>query len=288
MNKISKLTELALFLSLFFSSCSSLTLAADPIPVKNEYKDIGYFSFLQGEYTLALGARGFLEPVFVGAKKNQPAFLPIISFNKKGTVDTFSSPHDSFNAAIVETLFFRAGPVLGFQLARNQRDDKALSGLNKVGVALEPGFFAEIFPAEYTRLRAEFRQGVTGHFGQILDFSADTYAHFLDKWLVAVGPRLSLTSSRALKPYFDINPTQSFKSGLPIYTSKSGLRSVGFGSVMKYTWTSKLETELFGEYERLIGSTAKSSLVSIRGSKNQFSAGLGVSYKFDFTSPFGK
>jgi MipA family protein len=58
--------------------------------------------------------------------------------------------------------------------------------------------------------------------------------------------------------------------------------------VLRYAWTKHIDTEVFGEYERLLGSSAKAPLVRQRGSANQFVAGLGLSYKFDFALPFGK
>lgn len=282
------LKHLSLLFSLVVALGSNIAAAAEPLLEHYEPKEVDYFRFLIGDFTVALGAKSLFEPVFSGAKKNKPTFFPIMSFNKKGTEETFSSPHDSLGAAIIETRFFRIGPILGFQSARDPSDDKALIGLKKIGLALEPGFFAEIFPTQTARLRVELRQGIAGHFGQVIDFSADAYALFDNKWLVALGPRLSLASARALKPYFDIDQSQSFNTGLPLYTSKSGIKSVGFGSVIKYSWTQKVETKIYGEYERLVGSTEKSPLVSILGSKNQFTAGIGISYKLDFTSPFGK
>ncbi len=287
MNKTARLTHSVLFLTILIL-CSRSALAAETFSLNNASASGSYLSFLQGDYTLTFGARGFFEPVFVGSKKNQPAFLPIVSFNKIGTLESFSSPHDSFGAAVIETAFFRTGPVLGFQLPRSPRDDKALTGLKKVGFAIEPGFFAEILPTNHTRMRVELRQGVTGHYGQIIDFSADLYTRFADRWLIAVGPRFAITSARSLKPYFDIDTAQSLNSGLSLYTNKSGIKNVGFGSVIKYSWTPKLETEVFAEYERFVGSVAKSPLVQIKGNRNQVIAGVGISYKFDFTSPVGK
>jgi MipA family protein len=36
------------------------------------------------------------------------------------------------------------------------------------------------------------------------------------------------------------------------------------------------------EYERLLGDAAKSPLVTLRGSPNQTTVGIGASYAFDF------
>ena len=39
----------------------------------------------------------------------------------------------------------------------------------------------------------------------------------------------------------------------------------------------------FGEYARLMGQAADSSLVKERGDANQFTVGVSASYRFDFT-----
>jgi outer membrane scaffolding protein for murein synthesis (MipA/OmpV family) len=40
---------------------------------------------------------------------------------------------------------------------------------------------------------------------------------------------------------------------------------------------------LFGEYSRLMGPAADSSLVQERGSRDQFMIGVSTSYRFDFS-----
>ena len=50
------------------------------------------------------------------------------------------------------------------------------------------------------------------------------------------------------------------------------------------TWktTEKVTTSSFGEYQRLLGPAADSSLVKERGSPNQFLFGVSATYRFDF------
>jgi MipA family protein len=240
------------------------------------------------DYSITLGVRPFFEPVFSGSKKNSLVGLPVFALTKKDAPDYFGSPHDSFSVSFFETQNFRLGSLVGFQFPRLPRDDAALRGLRKINFALEPGIFAEFFPTSFARMRAEFRQGVTGHYGQILDFSADAYTKFAEKWQIAAGPRISFASATALKPYFGINGLEAFNSGLQEYRTSTGLRALGFGSVLRYTWTKHLDTEIFGEYERLISSASKTPLIRQRGSANQFVAGIGLSYKFDISLPIGK
>jgi MipA family protein len=269
--------------SLLIACFGAVVRAADPKMISNS----------EGDYAITLGVRPFFEPVFSGSRKNSLVGLPVFALTRKDAPDYFGSPHDSFSVSFFETKNFRFGSLVGFQFPRSPRGDAALRGLRKINFALEPGVFAEYFPTSFTRVRTELRQGITGHYGQILDISADAYTKFADKWQIAMGPRLSFASSTAIKPYFNVDALQSFNSGqffnarLPEYLTHTGVRALGFGSVLRYAWTKHIDTEIFGEYERLLGSSAKAPLVRQRGSANQFVAGLGLSYKFDISSPFG-
>jgi outer membrane scaffolding protein for murein synthesis (MipA/OmpV family) len=61
------------------------------------------------------------------------------------------------------------------------------------------------------------------------------------------------------------------------------VESIGFGGAITWKATDTIETSLFGEYSRLKGPAADSSLVRERGSKNQFLLGVAATYRFDFS-----
>jgi len=241
---------------------------------------------LKGDFTLTLGARGYYEPRYEGGKPGQFSGLPLLSIKPKGSFEKFTSPRESSGVTIWETEQVYFGPVVGFNNERYPSDDRSLRGSRTVDFAVEPGLFIEYFPTPAFRMRAEFRQGIGGHHGEIFDFSADFIRRFdRDKWLIAAGPRVTLATAAALRPYFDVTPAQAAATGLPAYVAKGGLRSAGFGVDLRYNWTPRFQTEIFGEYERLLDSVAGSPLVRVRGDANQYKIGIGFSYKFDFHSP---
>ncbi|MBY0613409.1 MAG: MipA/OmpV family protein [Beijerinckiaceae bacterium] len=242
---------------------------------------------LKGEFTLTVGSRVYFEPRFDGAKSGKFTGAPLISVKPKGSFEKFTSPRDSSGITVFDTERINIGPALNFQAERLSSDDRALRGRKNIDFVIEPGIFIEYFPTDFLRLRSEFRQGLGGHHGQIFDFSADAYTRLGEdkRWFVAAGPRLTLATGAALKPYFDVTPLQSAASGLPVYRNGGGLRSVGFGGALRYSWTRRFETEIFGEYERLLDGVADSPLVRQRGDPNQYRIGIGATYKFDFLSP---
>ena len=56
--------------------------------------------------------------------------------------------------------------------------------------------------------------------------------------------------------------------------------SYGAGSQIEYFWNPQWQTHALFEYERITGSAADSPLVTMRGSPNQFTFGVGATYTF--------
>jgi MipA family protein len=92
-----------------------------------------------------------------------------------------------------------------------------------------------------------------------------------------------MASSDYFDAYYGVSATESLASGLAPYTPEGGFRSVGVGAAIKWDVTDKVETSLFGEYSRLVGPAADSSLVRQRGDENQFTIGVSATYRFDFS-----
>jgi outer membrane protein len=154
--------------------------------------------------------------------------------------------------------------------------------LGDVNWAIEVGIFAEYWATDWFRTRVELRRGFIGQNGYIADLSSDFVAPLGNQWSVSGGPRLRLATAAALQPYFGVDATQSVASGLPIFTPKTGLESVGAGGQVKYQWNSKWASRIYVEYQRLVGDAGDSPIVTQRGSPNQVTAGVGLSYSFDF------
>jgi len=67
-----------------------------------------------------------------------------------------------------------------------------------------------------------------------------------------------------------------------VFEARGGAHSVGFGSQVTYRINPQWEVHAYVEYEKLLGDAANSPLVTLRGSSNQTTVGLGASYSFDF------
>jgi outer membrane protein len=242
----------------------------------------GWLDTIPGDWTVTVGVQGKVEPAFEGAKKYEIEPVPIFSLRRTGTAARFSSPFDSASISLIDVGGFHFGPAGKYKSGRKESDYPAeLRGLGDVDFAIEAGLFAEYWPGDWLRTRVEVRRGFGGHEGFVADFSADLVRSFDERWMVSGGPRLSLADNKALAPYFGINATQSVLSGLSAFDPKGGLHSVGAGVQVRYQWTPQWQVRGFVEYSRLLGDAASSPLLIERGSPDQITFSLGVSYSFD-------
>ena len=115
----------------------------------------------------------------------------------------------------------------------------------------------------------------------VSDFSGDFIVPVTRTITVSAGPRFTWESTKAVSPYFSIDQVQAMASGLPTFDAKGGAHTAGAGAQVKYRIDPQWEVHSYVEYERLLGDAAASPLVTLRGSPNQTTIGIGFSYSFD-------
>ena len=181
---------------------------------------------------------------------------------------------------------FRRGRSARIEYPRYGSQYGQLNGLGDVPWALQLGGFAQYWALPWLRLRAELRQGIGGETGLTGDLFADAVVP-LGQWRISGGPRMTVQSAAAISPYFGITAAQSAGStvsglpALPVYSASGGIYSYGAGGQVEYFWNPQWSTHAIVEYERLTGSAAASPLVTMRGSPNQFTYGVGATYTFN-------
>lgn len=236
-----------------------------------------------GDWYVTLGASGFSAPKFEGGAENKLQWAPVISFGKQGPQPRFTSRNDSASFSMLDQGAFRAGLVGRFVPKRDGDTDSALRGLYPVKWGVEAGAFAEVYPTDWLRARAELRQGIRAHSGLIADTAIDAYVDILPDLRLSGGPRATWATSDYFETYYGVDANESAASGLSQYDPGSGLKSVGAGAALTWQATPNLTASSFLEYKRLKGPAADSSLVRERGDPNQWTIGVSMSYKFNFS-----
>jgi len=244
------------------------------------------------DWIVTIGVEGRIIPEWPGAssKKFGVTALPLFSIRKEGTPPDFFGPRDSFGINIINLGQFQFGPAVQFIGDRTAPNYKELYGLGSVSYTAQVGAFANFWPLPWLRLRGEVRQGIGGETGVTGDLFLDAVVP-VEQWTFSAGPRITLQTMAAVSPYFSITAAQSAATAnlvgttglpaLPAYNASGGVYSYGAGTQAQYRFSPQWEAHVFVEYQRLTGSVADSPIVTIRGSPNQLTYGLGASYSFN-------
>ncbi len=232
-------------------------------------------------WNVTLGARVGVGPAFPGAKTGGLALSPVFSLGRGLGSRWLSMVDDNISLGLAEGANWRAGVTGKPVWQRRESDDHALKGLGNLAFGLEAGGFAEYYPLSWLRARAELRRGFIAHDAMMADLKLDAFTRIGDNWIAAAGPRLSLAGGDYQRTYFGVTPEQSAASGLPTFQPKGGTLSYGAAAQVTYQWTKRVESTAYATANRLVGDAANSPLVTERGSRNQFGAGLSTRWTFD-------
>lgn len=233
------------------------------------------------DWEVTLGGVVEYGSAFAGAPTHDMSFWgwPIIDIHTPGTLPTFFGGRDSASIALINLPNFKLGPAAKYISDRRESSYAALQGLGDVSWAVQAGGFAEYWAVPWLRLRAEVRQGFNGETGVTGDLFADFVAT-IGQWRASVGPRATFQTAAAISPYFNVTPTQSLLSGLPVYNTSGGFYSWGVGGQVDYFYNPQWSFYALMEFERISDSAAGSPIVTVRGSPDQYTFGLGISYSF--------
>lgn len=226
-----------------------------------------------------LGLGPQLVPSFPGSDSYQ--LRPFVDVSRaRGDDDfAFEAPDESAGFPLFRSDRFSAGPAFGFEGKRRSRDVGGV--LAEVGFTVELGGFVQYQLTDAIRLRVEGRKGLNGHKGLIGMVGADYVLRDHDRWLVSIGPRVTLADNRYMDAYFSLTPGDAARSGLPVYDAKGGVQMVGATVGVLRQLNDRWGVSGYAKYDRLTADAADSPVVGAFGSRNQFSAGAALSYTFD-------
>ena len=225
---------------------------------------------------VGLGAQ--VRPEFYGADKTEAAPLWEVDIARGDDQFSFEAPDDGFAIGVISQGGFSAGPVLNLERGRKNSDVGAAVG--KVKSTIEAGLFAQYEMSDSIRLRGELRKGIGGHEGLVGAVGADKIWRDGDNYVFSIGPRLLFSDARYQRAFFGVTPAAALATGLPAYTPDGGMHAVAATSGLSYQFSREFGMFGFARYERLLGDAGKSPIVRQLGSRNQGSAGIGLTYTF--------
>lgn len=239
------------------------------------------------DWVVTIGGEFREYPAWPGAPTTlyMPGGYPLFNISKPGDPPFFFGARDGFGFPVFDNGQLQVGPVGTINWPRYSSQYAQLRGLGDIGWSVEAGAYVQYWATPWLRVRAELRQGIGAETGQTGDLYVDAVVP-VGQFRLSGGPRLALQSATALSPYFSITPAQAAASGafgfapLTPYNVSGGFYSYGAGSQIEYFFNPQWQVHAIFEYERITGSAADSPLVTMRGSPNQFTFGLGAAYTF--------
>jgi outer membrane protein len=227
---------------------------------------------------LRVGTGFQVRPDFPGSDKREVAPLFDIDIARGDEPFAIEAPDDKFGLRLLSSGRLTVGPAANLQAARRESDVGAPVG--KVGRTLEIGAYADYQLSDALRLRGEVLKGINGHEGLVGSLGIDQIWRDGDRYAVTLGPRLLLSDGRYQRAYYGVGPAAALASGLPEYRPGGGLHGVAVATGVSVQLDPRWGLFGYARGERLVGDAAKSPIVRSFGSRNQLSAGLGLSYAF--------
>jgi outer membrane protein len=225
---------------------------------------------------VGLGAQ--VRPDFVGSRERELAPLVNVSIARGDKPFQIEAPDDTFALRLLSTGKLTLGPAANLEPSRSAA--KVGAPVDRVDTTLEVGAFAEYLLSSSLRLRGELLKGVNGHEGLVGSVGVDRIWRDGDRYAVTLGPRLLLSDGRYSRAYFGVEPQVAAATALPVFRPKGGIHGVALTGGASVQFGPRWGAFGYARAERLVGDAGKSPIVRTFGSRNQLSAGLGLSYSF--------
>lgn len=241
-------------------------------------------------WQFSIGGGTIVTPLYLGDDQYGVNIAPDIRVQNG---ERFSaSVQDGAKLQLVKRGNFRLGALAAIEFGRNQDgsgpfriaggETSDLIGLGDIETSPALGGFAEI---ETGKIRASARvqralsghEGLTGRasvrYGNKVRFAGPPIIY-------RFGGDLDFSNDPHADAFFGVNAAQSAQSGLPSFRAKGGVVSYGASATTILPLSRSSAVTAIASYKRMTGSTADAPLVSLRGSPDQFFAGLILSREF--------
>lgn len=235
------------------------------------------------DWKVSLGAGALYQPEYEGSDEYDidPAPLLMVSYRDlvflRGTTlgantFTWQGPRDGDKLQI--------GPLVRYQFGRDEDDSDDLRGMGDIDGGVDLGGFITYGIGAWTAGLTVFQDVSGSHDGFTAKLSGGHRHAFTPKLRLRSELYTTWADESYTEAFFGVTAAQSTRSGMRAYQPGSGIKDVGLNLDLDYSLTEHWGLTGRLGYKRMLGDAADSPLVKDRGSDNQFTTGLFLSYRF--------
>ena len=232
---------------------------------------------LPGISNIRVGVGPEYSPDYEGADKHVVSIAPLISLRYRDIVQVDNNRirvtilgSDTF----ISSESFKAGPSLGLNFGRDEKDSSNLTGLGDVGTSIELGAFVS-YQVGPTRARLRVRQDVaSGHSGMKIIGDFRVLLHKTDKMAIVTTVSGTWVDNNYMDAFYSITAAQALASGLPEFDASSTFKDINISVATNYQFTDRWSFVVTGGYRKLLGDAKDNPLVSLRGDADQIFGGV--------------
>ncbi len=232
-------------------------------------------------WSVSAGAGGLVSPAYRGGSSYLVRPIPALIVRHG---DDFAVSGLEASYTPLRSGPWSAGAQARFRFGQQEKNNRvALRGLGDVDFAAELGGFVR-YGTGPVSLRASFAHDVAGgHGGQVATLGA-VYSVPLRRTrsgpvLLSAGPSVTWASGKFNRAYYGVDAGQAARSGLAAYRPGSGLESAGLSANLIAPLNRRITLVAVGGYDRLAGVAADSPRIRQRGSRDQATVGLFLTYR---------
>ena len=175
---------------------------------------------------------------------------------------------------------WETGPTLGVRYRRDDVDNPQVDKMDDIDWAYEAGGFLSYQSGSlFATLGLSFDISDT-YDGFIGDLTGGFKQEVTSRLGIIYSMSVSYVDDNYMDEYFGVDGSDSVRSGLPFYEADGGIKDFGLGISVDYSFTPVWGLIGWFNYHRMTGDAEDSPIVDSEGSRNQFKAGLVLTYSF--------
>jgi outer membrane protein len=237
----------------------------------------------KGDWEVRLGAGALYQPEYEGSDEYGVDPVPLLMVKYRDLVFlrgptlganafTWQGPRESDKLQI--------GPLVRYQFGRDDGDSDDLRGMGDVDGGIEVGGFINYSIGPWSTGLTVFQDVSGSHDGFTAKLAAGHRHSFSPKLRLRSELYTTWADESYTETFFGVTAVQAARSGMRRYQPESGIKDIGLTLDLDYSLTENWGLTGRLGYKRMLGDAADSPLVEDRGSANQLTTGLFLSYRF--------